>query len=99
VGQRAGHDVRTLGRVVSAFIAERMRHLSTLMTGDVPLRHLMRPIHSAGRRRPGHRAGGVPVQSEQYAHAAKCAMSINTCVLPGKLPLHANTTQITDVRA
>jgi hypothetical protein len=28
-----------------------MRRLSILLTGDVPLRHLMRPVHSAGRRR------------------------------------------------
>jgi hypothetical protein len=61
VGQRSGHDVRTLGRTVSAFIAERMCRLTTLLTGDVPLRHLMRAVHSAGRRRPGHPAGGVPV--------------------------------------
>jgi hypothetical protein len=61
VGQRAEHDVGTLGRTASAFIAERMRRLSTLMSGDVPLRHLMCPVHSAGRRRPGHTAGGVPV--------------------------------------
>jgi hypothetical protein len=61
VGQRAEHDVRTLGHTVSSFIAERMHRLSTLLTGDVPLWHLMRPIHSAGRRRPGHPAGGLPV--------------------------------------
>jgi hypothetical protein len=61
VGQWAEHDVGTLGRVASAFIAERMRRLSTLLSGDVPLQHLMRPVHSAGRRRPGHIAGGVPI--------------------------------------
>jgi hypothetical protein len=60
-GQRAEHDVRTLGRAASAFIAEGMRRLPTLLTGDVPLQHLMRPVHSAGRQRPGHTAGGVPV--------------------------------------
>jgi hypothetical protein len=64
VGQRAGHDVRTLGRAVSTFIAERMPRLSALLTGDVPLQHLMRPIHSAGRRCPGLPAGDVTVQSE-----------------------------------
>jgi hypothetical protein len=42
---------------------------------------------------------GVPVQSiaKQYARAARCTMSIITYALPGKLPLHANTTQIADV--
>jgi hypothetical protein len=61
VGQRAEHDVGTLDGAASAFIAERMRRLSTLLSGDVPLRHLMRPVHSASRRRPGHTTGGVPV--------------------------------------
>jgi hypothetical protein len=61
VGQRTEHDVRALDRVASAFITERMHRLSTLLSGDVPLRHLMCPVHSAGRRRPGHIAGGVPV--------------------------------------
>jgi hypothetical protein len=42
----------------------------------------------------------VPVQSiaKQYARAARCTMAIITYALPGKLPLHANTTQIADVR-
>jgi hypothetical protein len=62
VGQRVGHDVRVLDRVASTFIAERTRRLSTLLTGDVPPRHLLRPIHSAGRRRQSHPANGAPVQ-------------------------------------
>jgi hypothetical protein len=37
--------------------------MSTLLTGDVPPRHLLRLIHSAGRRRQGHPADGAPVQS------------------------------------
>jgi hypothetical protein len=41
VGQRAEHDVRALGRAASAFIAERTRRLPTLLTGDVPPRHLL----------------------------------------------------------
>jgi hypothetical protein len=36
VSQRAEPDVRPLGRAVSAFIEERTRRLSTLLTGDVP---------------------------------------------------------------
>jgi hypothetical protein len=57
-------------------------------------------VHSAGRRRPGHPAGGVPVQSivKQYARAARCTVSIITYTVPGTLPLHADTTQISDVR-
>jgi hypothetical protein len=61
ISQQAELDVRPLGRTVSAFIAERTRRLSTLLTGDVPPQHLMRPVHSASRRRQGHRADGAPV--------------------------------------
>jgi hypothetical protein len=63
VSQRAEPDVRPMGRAVSAFIAKGMRHLSTLLTGDVPPQHLMRPVHSANRRRQGHPADSVPVHS------------------------------------
>jgi hypothetical protein len=78
ISQRAEPDVRPLGRAVSAFIAERTRRLSTLLTGDVPPRHLMCPIHSAGRRCQGHPAGGAPVQSivKQCARAARRTMLI-----------------------
>jgi hypothetical protein len=76
VSQRAEPDARPLGRAVSAFIAERTRRLSTLLTDDVPLQHLMRPVHSAGRRRQGHPADGVPVQSivKQCARAMGCTV-------------------------
>jgi hypothetical protein len=80
VSQRAKPDVRPLGRAVSAFITERTRHLSTLLTGDVPPQHLMRHVHSAGRRRQGHPANGVPVLSivKQCARAEGCTVSIIT---------------------
>jgi hypothetical protein len=80
VSQRAEPDVRPLGRTVSAFITERTRRLSTLLTGDVPPQHLMCPVHSAGRQRQGHPADGVPVQSiiKQCAHVAGCTVSIIT---------------------
>jgi hypothetical protein len=44
-----------------------------MLTGDVPSQHLMRPVHSAGRRRQGHPADGAPVQSvvKQCARAAR----------------------------
>jgi hypothetical protein len=74
VSQRAEPDVRPLGRAVSAFIVEKTRRLTIPLTGDVPPQHLMRPIHSVGRRRPGHPAGGVHVQS------------IITRTLTGRLP-------------
>jgi hypothetical protein len=61
VSRQTEPDVRPLGRAVSAFIAEKTCRLSILLTGDVPPQHLMCPVHSAGRRRPCHPAGGVPV--------------------------------------
>jgi hypothetical protein len=50
VSQRAEPDVRPLGRAASAFIADKARRLSIPLTGDVPPRHLMSPVHSTGRR-------------------------------------------------
>jgi hypothetical protein len=78
ISQRAEPDVRPLGRAVSAFIAERIRRLSTLLTGDVPPQHLICPVHSAGRRRQGHPADGTSVQSivKQCARAARRTVSI-----------------------
>ena len=79
ISQRAEPDVRPLGRAVSTFIAEKTRRLTIPLTGDVPLQHLMCPVHSAGRRRPSHPAGGVAVHSiaKQCAHAAKCTVPIH----------------------
>jgi hypothetical protein len=51
ISQRVEPDVRPLDHADSAFIAERTRRLSTLLTGDVPPQYLLRPVHSAGRRR------------------------------------------------
>jgi hypothetical protein len=78
ISQRAEPDVRSLGRTVSVFIAEGTRRLLTLLTGDVPPQHLMRPVHSAGRRCQGHTADGAPVQSvvKQCTRAARCTVSI-----------------------
>jgi hypothetical protein len=59
VSLRDGPDVRPLGHAALAFIVEKTRRLTTPLTGDVPLQHLMRPVHSTGRRRPSHLAGGV----------------------------------------
>jgi hypothetical protein len=112
ISQGAEPDVRFLGRVSSAFIADKTRRLTGdvpprhLMSPvhstdrDVPPRHLMCPVHSTGRRRPGRPAGGMPVHSvgKQYAHAAECTVPIITRKLPWKLPLHANATQTADIR-
>ena len=56
---------------------ERTCRLSTLLTGDVPPQNLMRPVRSAGRRRQGHPADGVPVQSI----VKQCARAIRRTVL------------------
>jgi hypothetical protein len=50
VCQRVEPDVRPLGRVDSAFIADKVRRQSIPLAGDVPPRHLMSPVHSTGRR-------------------------------------------------
>ena len=50
VSLRAEPDVRPLGRVTSALIADKPRRLSTPLASDVPPRHLMSPVHSTGRR-------------------------------------------------
>jgi hypothetical protein len=50
VSQRVEPDVRPLGRVAFAFIADKARHLSISLAGDVPPRHLMSHVHSTGRR-------------------------------------------------
>jgi hypothetical protein len=50
VSQRVEPDVRPLGCAASAFIADKARRLSIPLTGDVPSRHLMSPVHSTSRR-------------------------------------------------
>jgi hypothetical protein len=50
---------------------------ATTQTGDVPSQHLMRPVHSAGRRRQGHPADGAPIQSV----VKQCARAMQHTVL------------------
>jgi hypothetical protein len=50
VSQWAEPDVRPLGRMASAFIADKACRLSIPLAGDVPPRHLMSPVHSTDRR-------------------------------------------------
>jgi hypothetical protein len=78
ISQRAEPDVRPLGRAASAFIAERTRRLSTPLIGNVPPQHLMRPVHSAGRRRHGHPADGAPIQFvvKQYTRVTRRTLLI-----------------------
>jgi hypothetical protein len=109
VSQRTEPDVRPLGYATSAFIADKARRLSIPLAGGVPPQHLLRPVHSAGRRRPVHSAGrrrpihftgGVPVHStgRQYAHTAACTTLIITRMLPRNHPPHINTSWTTDIR-
>jgi hypothetical protein len=61
--QRAEPDVRPpKPRSLCIYCGEDVPPATTLM-GDVPSQHLIRPVHSAGRRRQGHPADGTPVQS------------------------------------
>jgi hypothetical protein len=85
VGQRAERDIRALSHAASAFIAEGTRRLSTLLTGDVPPRHLLRPVHFAGRPRQGHPADGAPVKSVAKIVRPCCAVHC-THPLCEKLP-------------
>jgi hypothetical protein len=86
ISQPAEPDVRPLDRADSVFITERMRRLSTLLTGDVPPQHLLRPVHSAGRRRQGHPADGAPVQSTVETVRPCCAVHYTHHPLYEKLP-------------
>jgi hypothetical protein len=114
VSQRAEPDVRTLGRATSAFIADKARRMSIPLTGDVPPRHLMSPVHStagdvlpqhlmspvhsADGWRPGHLAGGVPVHSVGRKYA-HAALLIMTRALPRRQPRHINNVCTTDIMA
>jgi hypothetical protein len=50
VSQQAEPNVRPLGRVASAIIADKPRRLSTPLASDVPPHHLMCLVHSTSRR-------------------------------------------------
>jgi hypothetical protein len=59
VSMRDGPDVRPLGHAAPAFIVERTHRLTTPLTGDVPLQHLMCPVRSTSKRRPSHPTCGM----------------------------------------
>jgi hypothetical protein len=86
ISRRVEPDVRPLDHADSAFIAERTRRLTTLLTGDVPHQHLLRPVHSTGRRRQGHPADGAPVQSVVETVRPCCAVHCAHHPLYEKLP-------------
>jgi hypothetical protein len=45
-----------------------------LLADDVPPRHLLRPVHSAGKRRQGRPIDGAPVQSIVKIVCSCCAV-------------------------
>ena len=61
--QRAEPDVRPLKPRSLCIYCGKDAPPATTLTGDVPSQHLIRLVHSAGRRRQGHPADGTPVQS------------------------------------
>jgi hypothetical protein len=73
ISQRAEADVRPLKLSSLCIYCEEDAQPATMLTGDVPSQHLMRPIQSAGRWRQGHPADGAPVQSvdKQCARAVR----------------------------
>jgi hypothetical protein len=108
VSQRAEPNVRPPGYAASAFIEGKARRPSIPLAGGVLPLHLMRPVHSAGRRRPVHSAGrqrpvhstgGVPVHStgRQHSHTTACTTLIITRTLPRKQPPRINTAWTVDI--
>jgi hypothetical protein len=101
VSQRAKPDVRPLGYTTFAFIEDKVRRLSIPLAGGVPPLHLLRPVHSSGRRRPVHSAGGVPTHStgRRHTHTAACTMLIITRTLPRKQTPQINTAWTANIMA
>jgi hypothetical protein len=76
ISQEADPDVRPLKPHGLCIYCREDTRPATMLTDDVPSLHLMRPVHSAGRRRQGHPADGAPVQSvvKQCARAMQRTM-------------------------
>jgi hypothetical protein len=61
--QRAKPDVRPLKPRSLCIYCGEDAPPTTMLTGNMPSQHLIRLVHSAGRRRQDHPADGTPVQS------------------------------------
>jgi hypothetical protein len=98
ISQRAEPDVRPLGPTVSAFIAERTRRLSTLLTGDVPPSafNVSYPLRWQAAPGPSCRRRTCLVHCQIVRSC--CTTHCVHHPLYEKLPLHVDTTQISDVR-
>jgi hypothetical protein len=81
ISQRAKCDVRPLKPRGHRIYCEEDAPPATRLIGDVPSRHLMRPVLSTGRRRQGHPTDGAPVQSvvKQCARAMQRTMHTIHC--------------------
>jgi hypothetical protein len=77
ISQRAEPDVRPLKPRGLCIYCGEDAPPATMLTDDVPSRHLMRPVLSAGKRRQGHPADGAPVQSV----VKQCARAMQHTVL------------------
>jgi hypothetical protein len=64
--------------VASSFFEDKARRLSIPLIGGVSPSYLLRHVHSAGRRRPVHSAGGMPVRctGRRHAHTVACTTPI-----------------------
>jgi hypothetical protein len=63
ISQQAEFDVRPLKPRSLCIYCREDAPPATTLTDDVPSRHLMCPVHSAGRRRQSHPVDGVAVRS------------------------------------
>jgi hypothetical protein len=103
---RAEHDAKSCNPCI---YRGKDTSLATVLTGDVPSQHLMRPVPSVGRRRQGHPAGDAPAGSagKQCTHAERHAILIlpSTRSFPctprirrSRAPGHKNIVSATDIR-
>jgi hypothetical protein len=80
ISQRVEPDVRPIQPCSLCIYCGEGAPPDTMLTGDVPSRHLMRPVQSAGSRRQSRPADGAPDQSvgEQCA----CAERRTVLIIP-----------------
>jgi len=99
ISQQAEPDVRPLKPHSLCIYCREDAPPATTLTDDVPSRHLMRPVPSAGRRRQGHPADGAPVQSvvKQCARAMQHTVLTITCAR--SFPYTPRLYKISGVRA
>jgi hypothetical protein len=101
VSLRDGPDVRPLGRTALAFIVVKTRRLTTPLIGDVPLQHLMRPVHSTGSGAQAILQAAdltIPV-GQQYTCVVACTAPIMAHALPRALQQDINIVCTTDIMA